>query len=155
MKNGIFPALIIVLFIFVCAPGMAVERCIMCGMDAQKSETKFTIQITEGTKDIPAGKYSLCCLHCLVILKAKIKGGNIGSVLARDYDTVTQKYDSGEMIDASKAFYLVESRLRPRGSMIPFMLIFSDRATAETYKHASGGRILNWVQVWKYTEASQ
>ena len=132
---------------------LAFERCIMCGMDAQKSETKFTVQIIEGTKEIPAGEYSFCCLHCLVLLKARMKGGKTGSILARDYHTVTEKYDSGKMIETNKAFYLVESRSRPRGSMVPFMLIFSTQKTAEKYKEAFGGRILNWEEVWKYTNA--
>lgn len=133
----------------------ASERCIMCGMDALKSETKFIIEITEGSKDISAGKYSLCCLHCLVILKARMHGGKIGSVLARDYATVGEKYDSGKMIDAKKAFYLVESEVRPKGSMVPFMLIFSDMSTAEKYKKVYGGKILNWKDIWKYTESGR
>ena len=155
MRNKIFSPLAIGFIFFSSVTALAVERCIMCGMDAQKSETKFVIQVTEGTKDIAADEYSLCCLHCLVILKARMKEGKIGSILARDYDTVTRKYDSGEMIDARKAFYLVESGLRPKGSMVPFMLIFSTQTTAEKYKDVSGGRILNWEQVWKYTEALQ
>jgi len=155
VRNKIFSPLAIGFIFFSSVTALAVERCIMCGMDAQKSETKFVIQVTEGTKDIAADEYSLCCLHCLVILKARMKEGKIGSILARDYDTVTRKYDSGEMIDARKAFYLVESGLRPKGSMVPFMLIFSTQTTAEKYKDVSGGRILNWEQVWKYTEALQ
>jgi len=130
----------------------AFERCIMCGMDAQKSETKFTVQVTEGTRDVRAGEYSFCCLHCLVIFKARMKGGKISSILARDYNTITDNYDSGEMIDANKAFYLVESGLRPNDSMVPFMLIFSTRKTAEMFKKVHGGRILNWKEVWKYTK---
>lgn len=131
------------------------ERCIMCGMDALKSETKVVIQVIKGTKQIRTGKYSLCCLHCFIILKDRIisKGGKIGSILVRDYNTVTDKYDSGEMIAASKGFYLVESALRPKGSMVPFMLIFSTKKTAETFKQAYGGRILNWEEVLKYTES--
>ena len=76
---------------------LAFERCIMCGMDAQKSETKFVAQVIEGTRDVTPGKYSFCCLHCLVLFKAWLKGGKIGSILVRDYNTVTPKYDSGEI----------------------------------------------------------
>ena len=130
----------------------AFERCIMCGMDAQKSETKFTVQVTEGSGDVRAGEYSFCCLHCLVIFKARMKGGKISSIMARDYNTITDNYDSGEMIDANKAFYLVESGLRPNDSMVPFMLIFSTRKTGEMFKKVHGGRILNWEEVWKYTK---
>ncbi|MBA3035628.1 MAG: hypothetical protein FP814_03955, partial [Desulfobacterium sp.] len=148
-------ALVIVIFLFPVIFAQASERCIMCGMDALKSETKFIIEITEGNKEIPVGKYSLCCLHCLVILKARMHGGKIGSILVRDYDTVTGKYDSGKMIDAKNAFYLVESQARPKGSMVPFMLIFSDLRTGEKYKKLYGGKILNWVDICKYTNSSQ
>lgn len=130
----------------------AFERCIMCGMDALKSETKFTVQVTKGTKDVRAGEYSFCCLHCLVLFKSLLKGGKIDSIMVRDYNTVTEKYDSGDMIDADKAFYLVESGLRPKGSMVPFMLIFSTRKTAEMFEKVHGGRILNWEEVWNYTK---
>jgi nitrous oxide reductase accessory protein NosL len=131
----------------------AFERCIMCGMDAQKSETKFIIHVTKGTKNIPSGHYSLCCLHCMVLLKANLKDGKIGSVLARDYNTITNNYDGGEMIDAKQAYYLIESRLRPKGSMVPFMLIFSTMDSAEIFKKAYGGKILNWKDVWDYTKS--
>jgi hypothetical protein len=134
-------------------PAKAFERCIMCGMDAQKSETKFVIHVTEGTKDIPSGHYSLCCLHCLVLLNNNLKGGKIGSILALDYNTITGDYDSGEMIDAKKAHYLIESRLRPKGSMVPFMLIFSTMDSAEIFQKAYGGKILNWQEVWNYTQS--
>lgn len=134
-------------------PVKAFERCIMCGMDSDKSETKFIIDVTKGTKDVPSGSYSLCCLHCLVLLDANLKEGKIGSILARDYNTVTSDYDSGEMIDAKKAYYLIESRLRPRGSMVPFMLIFSTIDTAQVFKKTYGGTILNWEEVWSYTQA--
>ncbi|MBU1054023.1 MAG: nitrous oxide reductase accessory protein NosL [Proteobacteria bacterium] len=155
MKIKTIMALIIVIILFPVIFVQASERCIMCGMDALKSETKFIIEITEGKKEISAGKYSLCCLHCLVILKARIPGGKIGSILARDYDTVTGQYDSGKMIDAKNAFYLVESNARPKGSMVPFMLIFSSESTAEKYKKVYGGKIFNWTDIWKYTESIQ
>jgi hypothetical protein len=125
----------------------------MCGMDAQKSETKFIIHVTEGTKNIPSGHYSLCCLHCLVLLNTHLKEGKIDSVLARDYNTITSDYDSGEMIDAKKAYYLIESRLRPKGSIVPFMLIFSTMNSAEIFKKTYGGNILNWQEVWDYTQS--
>ncbi len=134
-------------------PAKAFERCIMCGMDAQKSETKFVIHVTEGTKDIPSGHYSLCCLHCLVLLNNNLKGEKIDSILARDYNTITGDYDSGKMIDAKKAYYLIESRLRPKGSMVPFMLIFSTMDSAEIFKKTYGGNILNWQEVWNYTQS--
>jgi hypothetical protein len=125
----------------------------MCGMDAQKSETKFIIHVTEGTKKIPSGQYSLCCLNCLVLLNTHLKEGKIDSVLARDYNTITSDYDSGEMIDAKKAYYLIESRLRPKGSMVPFMLIFSTMNSAEIFQKAYEGKILNWQAVWDYTQS--
>ena len=152
MKIKTVPLLAVALIILPVSMVLAFERCIMCGMDAQKSETKFVVQQIEGTRDVTPGKYSFCCLHCLVLFEAWLKGGKIGSILVRDYNTVTNKYDSGEMIDAGKAFYLVESRLRPRGSMVPFMTVFSTGEIAERYRRVYGGKILNWEEVWKYTE---
>ena len=140
---------------FTCFPAEAFERCIMCGMDAQKSETKLIIHVTKGTKNIPSGHYSLCCLHCMVILNAHLREGDIDSVLARDYNTITSDYDSGEMINAKKAYYLIESRLRPKGSMVPFMLIFSTIDSAEIFKKTYGGKILNWEDVWDYTQTQK
>lgn len=124
----------------------AFEKCIMCGMDAEKSETKFAIQLSEGTTDIPAGGYSFCCLHCLVIFKHRIGKGKISSVLVRDY------CNRENMIDAKKAFYLVESKLHPRDSMVPFMLIFSSEKDGQMFKKEFGGRILDWKNIWKYVE---
>ena len=139
-----------ILFSVLSAP--AFERCIMCGMDADKSETKFTVQLTKGSKELSKGEYSFCCLHCLVLFKLLLKDGEIGSILVRDYNTVADKYDSGDMIDAAKAFYLVEGNLIPKGSMVPFMLIFSTQKTAGIFKKMYGGRILNWEQALKYTK---
>ena len=144
--------LILCLILFSGSLVHAFERCMMCGMDAKKSEAKFTVQVIKGTKDIPTGEYSFCCLHCLVLFKTRMKDGRIGSVLARDYNTVTEKYDSGDMINAKKAFYLVESGLRPKWSMAPFILIFSTRKTAENFQRVYKGRIINWEEVWKYTK---
>jgi nitrous oxide reductase accessory protein NosL len=84
-----------------------------------------------------------------------MKTGEIGSILARDYNTVTEEYDSGEMIDAKKAFYVVESTLRPKGSMAPMMSIYSAREKAEMSKEVYGGTILSWEEVWDYTERFQ
>ncbi len=133
-------------------PAGAFERCIMCGMDAQKSETKFSINLVKGDKKIKPGKYSFCCLHCLVLFRAHLKDGKIDSITARDYNSITSGYDSGDMIPAEDAFYLVESSLRPNGSMVPFMLIFANRKTAEIYKKAYGGKILKWTEILKYTK---
>ncbi|OIP88297.1 MAG: hypothetical protein AUK24_08280 [Syntrophaceae bacterium CG2_30_49_12] len=153
MKLRRILALTLCLILFPGFFALASERCIMCGMDAAKSETKFVVQVATGTRDVPPGRYSFCCLHCLVLFKARLKGGKITSIMVRDYSTVTEKYDSGEMIEAGKAFYLVEMGLRPKGSMVPFMLAFSHQETAERFKKAYGGRILNWEEVWKYTQA--
>lgn len=154
MKRKTVLTLVFCLFFFSSLTASAVERCIMCGMDSQKSETKVVIEVTKGAKEIDAGRYSLCCLHCLLLLKEHLekRGGQIGSILVRDYNTVTEEYDSGDMVDAKKAFYLVEGNLRPKGSMVPFMLIFSTQKTASMFKKVYGGRILNWGEVWEYTK---
>ncbi len=124
----------------------AFEKCIMCSMDAEKSETKFAVQVREETKDIPAGEYAFCCLHCLLIFQHRIGGGKITSIHVRNY------YHKAKMIEAEKGFYLVESKLHPNGSMVPFMRIFSSEKDAEMFKEEFGGRILDWEEVWKYVE---
>ena len=121
------------------------ERCIMCGMDADKSETKYIVVVEKGSKELKKGDYGLCCLHCLVLLRKNLeaRGGTMGSILTMDYNTK-------EMTDARKAFYLIESELIPKGSMVPFMLAFKDQGTAETFKKVYGGIILNWEKTVKY-----
>lgn len=155
MKKYSVSAFIIGLVLSFTIKAYAYERCIMCGMDAGKSETKFTVEVTAGSRDVAVGKYSFCCLHCLVFFKARMTTGNIDSILARNYDTVTKEYDSGEMIDAKKAFYVVESELHPKGSMPPMMSIFSTQKKAEMSQKVYGGRVMNWEEVWEYTERSQ
>ena len=155
MRKYSVSALIVCLVLFLAVTAYAYERCMMCGMNAGNSETKFTVEVTEGGKDLTAGTYSFCCLNCLVLFKTRMRTGKIGSVLARDYDTVTGQYDSGQMIDAKTAFYIVESELRPKGSMPPMMSIFSAQKKAEISKKVYGGRILNWEEVREYTERWQ
>ena len=152
MKNKMLSIFVIGIVVLSAYTANAFERCIMCGMDAQKSETKISVNVIKGTKKIKPGKYSFCCLHCLVLFKAHLKDGKIDSIMARDYNSITSEYDSGDMIPAKDAFYLVESSLRPKDSMVPFMLIFSDKKTSEIFKKAYGGRVLNWKEVWKYTK---
>ncbi|MDY6932694.1 MAG: nitrous oxide reductase accessory protein NosL [Spirochaetota bacterium] len=153
MKNIVILLLIIIFIPSLRSNTLSIERCIMCGMDSNKSETKFEVHVSKGTKEIASGCYSFCCLHCVVLFKYRLSGGEIGSILVRDYNTVTSKYDSGEMIEAKKGFYLVESELLPKGSMVPFMLVFSTYETANKFRKVYGGRIFNWKEVWGYTES--
>ena len=155
MRKYSVSALIVYLVLALAIETYAYERCMMCGMDAGRSETKFTVEVTEGSKDVAVGTYSFCCLHCLVLFKTRMRTGKVGSILARNYDTVTEKYDSGEMIDAKQAFYVVESTLRPKGSMAPMMVIFSTQKKGAMSQNLYGGRLLNWEKVWEYTERSQ
>ena len=152
MKNILIMLLCLFGIFFSTSMVYAVDRCIMCGMDSQKSETKFVVQVLKGTKKIPAGSYALCSLHCFVLIQSNVGRDKIGSIMARDYNTVTDDYDSGEMIDARKGYYLIEGKLLPKGSMYPFMLIFSTEKTAKIYQKIYGGRILNWKEVLHYTK---
>jgi len=135
-------------FVFLFATGEiadSFERCIMCGMDADISETKYTLVVEEGCSEIKKGNYGLCCLHCLVMLRKNLeaKGGRIGNIQTRDYNTK-------EMVDAGKAFYLIESTLIPKGSMVPFILAFQDRSAFETFQKVYGGALLDWEGVVRY-----
>jgi len=143
-KFPVYFICIIILMITV-SSSLGMERCIMCGMDADKSETKYIITVTKGTNEIKKGDYGLCCLHCLVLLRQNLeaKGGHSGKVLTMDYNTK-------EMFDAQTAFFLVESKLIPSGSMVPFILGFKEQATARTFQKVYGGLIIDWAKIVKY-----
>lgn len=128
----------------------ASESCIMCSMDARKSDTKIVIQVKKGTKGMPKGTYSLCSLHCLFVLQKHLPPDDIQHIMIRDYATVSGDYDSGDMIDATKAYYLVKSSLRPKGSMPPFVTAFSTIAVAEDFKRTYGGKIMAWKEIKAY-----
>jgi nitrous oxide reductase accessory protein NosL len=145
MKNKLVLGLMMFTIIFSWSAACAAEKCIMCGMDAAKSETKFTAQVIEGTEKVPAGNYAFCCLRCLLTFNRRLETGRIGDIQARDFD-------NGTMFDAAKGFFLVESEKRPAGSMVPFMLIFSDRDVANRYQKMHGGKVLGWDEVRRYTE---
>lgn len=121
------------------------ERCIMCGMKVEKSETKYMVTVKKGTEELKKGDYGFCCLHCLVVLRQKLraKGGIIGDILTLDYNTK-------KMIDARMAYYMIESKIIPKGSMVPFVIAFKDRPTAEMFGKAYGGTIMDWDSTLKY-----
>ena len=119
------------------------EKCLMCGMDASKSETKFTAKV-EGNSKVQSGEYAFCCLRCLLTFEKRIETGRVYDIKARDYDT-------GKMFDATQGFFLIESEKLPQGSMVPFMLIFSDQEIAGKYQKVYGGKIVNWYKIREYT----
>jgi nitrous oxide reductase accessory protein NosL len=128
--------------------GSAAEKCMMCGMNAALSETKFTARIIDGSKQVTAGDYAFCCLRCFLTFEKRVGKEKIRKIKSRDYD-------KGTMFEAEKGFFLVESEKRPTGSMTPFMLIFSDRPTADKYQTVYGGRVIGWDEVRRYTEKNR
>ena len=145
MKQKLVLGLLMAAIFFTWSAAGAYEKCSMCGMDAAKSETRFTAQVIEGNEKVPAGEHAFCCLRCLLTFMRRMETGQIGVLQVRDYDKHT-------MFDATKGFFLVESEKIPQESMVPFMLIFSDQKTANKFQEMYGGKVIGWDEVRKYVE---
>ncbi len=109
---------------------MAYERCSLCGMDVDKSETAYYVRVESGRV------YPLCSLQCVHVLMMNVKEKPV-SIRTEDYPT-------SRLIDARAAHFLCESRLVPKGSMQPYILAFASRDKAESYQKEYGGRILDF-----------
>ncbi len=112
---------------------LALERCSLCGMDVDKSETAYYVKLESGRV------YPLCSLHCvhMLLMNLKQKKEKPVSIRAEDYPT-------GRLIEAREAHFLCESRLVPEGSMRPYILTFASRGEAERFMQEYGGRVLDF-----------
>lgn len=115
------------------APALAadVQRCRMCGMDASQSQTEFVVHHQDGAQE------RTCCLHCVYLLQRLSGGPPFSRLETRDFAT-------GELIDATRAFYLEGSTRLPQGSMAPFLLAFASRAEAERHQQRFHGTVVDF-----------
>ena len=132
--------LLVLLCAFLAGPALAYHRCILCGMDVDKSETAFYAKMKNG-KMAP-----LCSMQCLYMLEMNAK--------EKAVSVRTEIYPTARSTDAKKAFYLCESKQRPKGTMAPFMLAFATREKAEEYQKKYGGRILNFDEAMEFVKQS-
>jgi hypothetical protein len=109
---------------------LAYQRCLLCGMDVDKSETAFYMKMENRRM------YPLCSMHCLHMLEMNAK--------EKAVSIRTEKYPTSHTIDAKTAYFLCESRLIPKGSMVPYILAFDSKDEAQEYKKKFGGRILDF-----------
>ena len=108
----------------------ASQRCSLCGMDVDESETAYYVKMEKGRM------YPLCSLQCvyMLLLNAKEKAVSIR----------TEDYSTSRLMDAPTAHFLYESRLIPKGSMMPYLLAFSSRDQAIEFQKKYGGRLLDF-----------
>lgn len=143
MRSFPFPTVIgLLVFLFISSPGSAsaYQRCMLCGMDVDKSETAFYAKMKNG-KMVP-----LCSMQCVYMFEL-----NAGE---KPVSLRTEKYPTAHLMDAKAAYYLCESRLIPRGSMAPYMAAFASKEQAEEYQKKYGGRILNFDEAMAFVEQS-
>jgi len=130
--------------VLVCAvlagPALAYRRCMLCGMDVDKSETAFYAKMKNGKM------YALCSIQCLYMLEMNAK--------ERAVSVRTEKYPTSRSINAEKAFYLCESKQVPKGSMVPYILAFASREKAEKFQKKAGGRILSFDEAMEFVKQS-
>ena len=143
MKNSLSAIVLGLLLLFFCsitAPASAFQRCMLCGMDVDQSETAFYAKMKNG-KIVP-----LCSMQCVHIFEM-----NAGE---KPVSIRTEKYPTARLMDAKAAYYLCESRLIPRGSMAPYIAAFASKEQAEGYQKKYGGRILSFDQAMAFVEQS-
>lgn len=121
-------------------PALAYRRCMLCGMDVDKSETAFYAKMKDG-KMVP-----LCSMQCLYMLEMNAK--------EKAVSVRTEKYPTSRSINAEKAFYLCESKQVPKGSMVPYIMAFASREMAEKFQKKAGGRILTFDEAVEFVKQS-
>jgi nitrous oxide reductase accessory protein NosL len=133
MRTSLFAVAFGLLMLYLAAfvgAALAYQRCLLCGMDVDKSETAFYVKMASGRM------YPLCSFQCVYMLMMNTKE-KAASVRTEDYSTC-------RLINAKTAYFLCESRLIPKGSMVPYILAFASKDKAEEYKKKYGGRVLDF-----------
>jgi nitrous oxide reductase accessory protein NosL len=113
--------------------------CQLCGMDSAKSETEFVLYRKT------AQAMHACCANCARRLIKKI-GEDITEITTLDYRARKQ-------VAARNAFYVIDSKRIPRGSMPPYVLAFESRADADEFKDRYGGSVLGFDEMMQELEA--
>ena len=132
--------LVMLVSVIMAGPASAYQRCMLCGMDVDKSETAFYARMKNGRMN------PLCSMQCVVMLEM-----NAGE---KAVSIRTEKYPTARLINAKTAFYLCESKQAPKGSMVPYILAFASREKAEEYQRKYGGRILAFDEAMEFVVQS-
>jgi nitrous oxide reductase accessory protein NosL len=66
----------------------------------------------------------------------------------------TEDYSTSRLINVRTAYFLCESRLIPKGSMVPYILAFDSKDEAQEYKKKFGGRILDFEAAMEMVKKS-
>ncbi|MEK6672222.1 MAG: nitrous oxide reductase accessory protein NosL [Nitrospirota bacterium] len=103
------------------------EICGICGMDASKIQTKFSVTI-EGKK-IPI--CSVRHMYELVFMKHKVGFADRENPILQSIEAMDFK--SGKMFKAMDGFFVVGIDVVPKGSMEPYMLGFSTLERANNF----------------------
>jgi nitrous oxide reductase accessory protein NosL len=116
------------------------EWCPVCGMNIK------TFYKTSHTSKLHNGKdRQYCSIRCLVVDMQEYK---IDTKSVQVIDAATQK-----LIDASTAFYVVESEIRGTMSKVS-KLAFANSETAEDFSIDFGGKVVNFTQALKIAQDS-
>ncbi len=140
--------------LFGCEPGKpvppeektAAHICSMCSMNADASETEFAVDIEGEDPNFKDKEAYFCCLGCLLKFQLKLQ--------AKAVNIRVKDYPSGEWLPVETASYLVESKLMPKGSMLPFVIAFAADTEAHEFRKNYGGRVLNFEEASAYVKAT-
>ena len=128
-------ALVGVLSLVGCSKEKSAEvgKCNLCGMDTTASKGRFVI-------DFENGKRVLACSgHCAVSLASK--------EVSKVFKATVYAYDTGQMVNARQAVYVLDSNLVPEGSMPPSVVALSSQDAADKFIAAHGGHKKGFVEL--------
>ncbi|MDY6932685.1 MAG: nitrous oxide reductase accessory protein NosL [Spirochaetota bacterium] len=110
--------------------------CTLCAMDLQKYRlTRYTLTLDDGSR-----RYT-CSIHCAAII---IKNNNVKDIRVADYNT-------GNLMDANKAFFIVGSDITGVMSSVS-RLAFNTRREAQKFQKKHGGELTDFKGALRSTE---
>jgi ribosomal protein L34E len=109
----------------------AINRCAMCANPLQGHEKTMMTLITKGEKRLQA-----CCAHCGLFMAYKLKNNLIRAVIP-DFKT-------GRLIDAQKAYYVVDNDLVV--CCFPSTLSFAKRVDAQAFQKEHKGVMMTFEE---------
>lgn len=134
-KKSMVLILVVVLTFAVAALAVAAgEKCPLCGMKMEgNANTLYSITTNDGKTE------NYCCAHC-GLWEHNAKKDTVKSAAAANFI-------SGEMMDATKMFYLANSSAVPACS--PSWIAFGSKEDAEKFQKGFGGTIYTFDEAMK------
>jgi nitrous oxide reductase accessory protein NosL len=125
-------------------------RCDNCGMYTDVSATRVEAVLKYKGKD---HDHNFVCLHCIKEYNEKKYEGKaeLKSFKILDYTTFETK--TPKMIDGMAAYYLYGTKSL-KGSMMPWIAAFADKAAATKAKSNLGGEVMNFKDMWAKLNAA-